>query len=117
MDVTSADKTRVLLSSAQVRAVELVIENLREEGRLNYNRKKVVKNTFSLRDPRLALALNNVNRPIVYLAQYSVYQEAGNPQWEVEVFGSKEAAWSFLIHKRDQDGITNLSVTPRVVIQ
>ena len=117
-DVTSTDKApRVLLSSAQVRAVELVIENLREEGRLDTNRNEVVKRTFSLRDPRLAIALNNINRPIVYLAQYNVHPEADDSHQEVAVFVSEEAAWSFLIHKRDQEGITNLAVTPRVVIQ
>lgn len=89
---------RLVLSSEQVKAVEMVIDHYKEEN------KKLTE---------------DIHRQIygsesVYIAEYTTHDDYGSLRRQ-DVFAKEEDAWAFVLEQRDLEGATDISVKRRLV--
>ena len=89
---------RLVLSSEQVKAVEMVIDHYKKEN------KKLT---------------GDIHRQIyggnsVYIAEYTTHDDYGSLRQQ-DVFANEEDAWAFVLEQRDVEGATDISVKRRPV--
>lgn len=89
---------RLVLSSEQVKAVEMVIDHYKKEN------KKLTE---------------DIHRQIygsesVYIAEYTTHDDYGSLRQQ-DVFAKEEDAWAFVLEQRDLEGATDISVKRRLV--
>ena len=64
--------------------------------------------------PRQDDATSKNKHEIVFVTSYTIHDGFGSMQ-EFDVFNNEEEAWNFVLDKRDNEGITDISVMPRLV--
>lgn len=88
---------RLVLSSEQVKAVEMVIDHYKEEN------KKLTGDIHRL-----------IYGDSVYIAEYTTHDDYGSLRQQ-DVFANEEDAWAFVLEQRDVEGATDISVKRRPV--
>ncbi|WP_323082177.1 hypothetical protein [Limosilactobacillus reuteri] len=106
------DYNEVILDSEQVKAIQLVIENMEKQN--TESKEDVHKNLFiESCDSDDKCQNTKPNLPRIYIAEYTTHDDYG-PLRETDVFSREEDAWAFVVKQREE-GATDISVKPRLV--
>lgn len=106
-----------VLNHEQVHAVEMVIEEFCrrcEKSKDDIHQglwRGIIKKD---KGPRQDDATSKNKHEIVFVTSYTIHDGFGSMQ-EFDVFNNEEDAWNFVLDKRDNEGITDISVMPRLV--
>lgn len=106
------DYNEVILDSEQVKAIQLVIENMEKQN--TESKEDVHKNLFiESCDSDDKCQNTKGSSPWVFIAEYTTHDDYG-PLRETDVFSREEDAWAFVLKQREE-GATDISVKPRLV--
>lgn len=83
--------TETIFNPTQVKSIRLVVKDMLDQNSENKNKDN-----------------------IVFVAQYTSHDDYG-PMDEISVFSRKEDAWNFVLAKKKNEGVTNISVMPRIL--
>lgn len=106
-----------VLNSAEVKAVQMVIE---EFWRRCAKSKDNIHQGFwreghkEDKDPRQDDITSKNKHEVVFIAKYTIQDDYGLMQ-EFDVFSDEDDAWNFVLDKSNNEGVTNISVMPRIV--
>ena len=106
-----------VLNHEQVHAVEMVIEEFCrrcEKSKDDIHQglwRGIIKKD---KGPRQDDATSKNKHEIVFVTSYTIHDGFGSMQ-EFDVFNNEEDAWNFVLDKRDNESITDISVMPRLV--
>ncbi len=106
------DYNEEILDSEQVKAIQLVVENMEKQ---NTKLKEGVHKHLFIESCDSDDKCQNANEssPWVFIAEYTIHDDYG-PLRETDVFSREEDAWAFVLKQRDE-GATDISVKPRLV--
>ena len=106
-----------VLNYEQVKAVEMVIEEFCrrcEKSKDDIHQGLWREDHKEDEEPRQDDATSKNKHEIVFVTSYTIHDGFGSMQ-EFDVFNNEEDAWNFVLDKRDNEGITDISVMPRLV--
>lgn len=106
-----------VLNHEQVHAVEMVIEEFCrrcEKSKDDIHQGLWREDHKEDEEPRQDDATSKNKHEIVFVTSYTIHDGFGSMQ-EFDVFNNEEDAWNFVLDKRDNEGITDISVMPRLV--
>lgn len=106
-----------VLNSAEVKAVQMVIEEFYQrcaKPKDNIRQGLWREDHKEDKEPRQDDATNKNKHEVVFVTSYTIHDEFGSMQ-EFDVFSDEDDAWNFVLDKSSNEGITNISVMPRIV--
>ncbi|MCC4508564.1 hypothetical protein LMC05_06040 [Limosilactobacillus reuteri] len=106
------DYNEAILDSEQVKAIQLVVENMEKQ---NTELKESVHKHLFIESCDSDDKCQNTqgSLPRVYIAEYTTHDDYG-PLRETDVFSKEIDAWAFVLKQREE-GATDISVKPRLV--
>ncbi|MCD5422949.1 hypothetical protein [Limosilactobacillus fermentum] len=112
---TSYDAT--VLNSAEVKAVQMVIEDFCRscaKSKDDIHQGLWKADHKEDKEPRQDDSANTKFHEVVFIAKYTIQDDYGLMQ-EFDVFSNEDDAWNFVLDKSNNEGVTNISVMPRIV--
>lgn len=106
-----------VLNYEQVKAVQMVIDEYSrrcEKSKDDIHQGLWREDHKEDEEPRQDDATSKNKHEIVFVTSYTIHDGFGSMQ-EFDVFNNEEDAWNFVLDKRDNEGITDISVMPRLV--
>lgn len=106
-----------VLNSAEVKAVQMVIEEFCRrcaKSKDNIHQSLWREDYKKDKGPHQDDATSKNKHEIVFVTGYTIHDSFGSMK-EFDVFNNKDDAWNFVLDKRDNEGVTDISVMPRLV--
>lgn len=106
-----------VLNSAEVKAVQMVIEEFCRrcaKSKDNIHQGLWREDYKKDKGPHQDDVTSKNKHEIVFVTSYTIHDGFGSMQ-EFDVFNNEDDAWNFVLDKRDNEGITDISVMPRLV--